>query len=560
MLHRGRRVSRASSNLACLVVVVLACACGAPPRVADDWIRDLQTQGIEANRHDVVRWGADPDRYVSWHDHTNRLVPVYTFGTRGGGSGIDLDSYIGANSVYRDSARLERLYGRLPQATHDPEAVYLDNTDLARLQRAAVAAGRRHIFVVLFDGMDWQTARAAAIHRAGDVTYDAGKGSGLHFQDYTAGETAQFGLAVTAPTDDRTRGRPDTQEVFDSGDGLYGGYDPEQAGSVPWVTGTRADYVTAGSHGGPTVHAVVDSAAAATAIFAGVKTFNGAVNVDFDGRQLSTVAGEMQVEGFAVGIVTSVPISHASLASVYAHNVTRYDYQDLTRDLLGLPSASHPDRPLPGVDVLIGCGHGVERAEDPRQGSNFVAGNRYLVDEDLRTIDKAHGGSYVVALRSEGVNGAERLAAAAQEAMLSSKRLLGFYGTPYDSGHLPYRTADGDYEPAPGYSEPLEVYSEADLTENPTLAEMTAAALTVLSANERGFWLMMEAGDVDWANHDANLDNSIGAVISGDEAVRVITDWVEANSDWDESLLILMADHAHYLVLEDPRGLLGPSR
>jgi alkaline phosphatase len=408
--------------------------------------------------------------------------------------------------------------------------------------------------------MDWQTARAAAIHRAGDVTYDAGKGSGLHFQDYTAGETAQFGLAVTAPTDDRTRGRPDTQEVFDSGDGLYGGYDPEQAGSVPWVTGTRADYVTAGSHGGPTVHAVVDSAAAATAIFAGVKTFNGAVNVDFDGRQLSTVAGEMQVEGFAIGLVTSVPISHASLASVYAHNVTRYDYQDLTRDLLGLPSASHPDRPLPGVDVLIGCGHGVERAEDPRQGSNFVAGNRYLVDEDLRTIDKAHGGSYVVALRSEGVNGAERLAAAAQEAMLSSKRLLGFYGTPYDSGHLPYRTADGDYEPAPGYSEPLEVYSEADLTENPTLAEMTAAALTVLSANERGFWLMMEAGDVDWANHDANLDNSIGAVISGDEAVRVITDWVEANSDWDESLLILMADHAHYLVLEDPRGLLGPSR
>jgi len=560
MMRLARRIPRAPSRLACLVVVGLACSCGAPPRVADDWIRDLQIQGIEADRHDVVRWGADPDRYVSWPHHTNRLVPVYTFGTRGAGPGIDLDSYIGANSVYRDAARLEQRYGRLPQATLDPEAVYLDNTDLARLQRAALAAGRRYIFVVLFDGMDWQTARAAAIHRAGDVTYDAGKGIGLHFQDYTAGETAQFGLAVTAPTDNRTRGRPNTQEVFDSGNGLYGGYDPEQAGSVPWVTGRSADYVTGSSHGGSIVHSFTDSAAAATAICAGVKTFNDAVNVDPEGRQLSTVAKEMQTEGFAVGIVTSVPISHASVASAYAHNVTRYDYQDLTRDLLGMRSASHPDRPLPGVEVLIGCGHGVEREQDSRQGSNFVAGNRYLGDEDLRTIDTAHGGSYVVAVRSEGVNGAERLAAAAQEAVRSDERLFGFYGTPYDSGHLPYRTADGDYEPAPGYSEPLEVYSEADLTENPTLAEMTAAALTVLGANERGFWLMVEAGDIDWANHDANLDNSIGAVISGDEAVRVITDWVEANSGWDESLLILTPDHGHYLVIEDPRGLLGPSR
>jgi alkaline phosphatase len=84
---------------------------------------------------------------------------------------------------------------------------------------------------------------------------------------------------------------------------------------------------------------------------------------------------------------------------------------------------------------------------------------------------------------------------------------------------------------------------------------MTAAALTVLGARDGGFWLLVEAGDVDWANHATNLDNSVGAVLSGDDAVRVITDWVAANSNWHESLMIVTADHGHYLVLVEPARL-----
>jgi len=86
---------------------------------------------------------------------------------------------------------------------------------------------------------------------------------------------------------------------------------------------------------------------------------------------------------------------------------------------------------------------------------------------------------------------------------------------------------------------------------------MTTAALTVLEKNPKGFWLMVEAGDVDWANHDDNIDNSIGAVNSGDAAVKAITDWVEQHSNWMESLLIVTADHGHYLVLEKPELLTG---
>ncbi|MCA9116749.1 MAG: alkaline phosphatase, partial [Planctomycetaceae bacterium] len=120
--------------------------------------------------------------------------------------------------------------------------------------------------------------------------------------------------------------------------------------------------------------------------------------------------------------------------------------------------------------------------------------------------------------------------------------------------HLPYQTANGDFQPAPGRAK-AEVYSPADLDENPTLSDMTEAALTVLARNPKGFWLLVEAGDVDWANHDNNLDNSIGAVFSGEAAIRVVTDWVEQHSNWEESLLIVTADHGHFLVLDQPEAL-----
>ena len=60
-----------------------------------------------------------------------------------------------------------------------------------------------------------------------------------------------------------------------------------------------------------------------------------------------------------------------------------------------------------------------------------------------------------------------------------------------------------------------------------------------------------------WANHDNNIDNSIGAVNSGDAAVKVITNWVESNSNWEESLLIVTADHGHLFFLKSPELLTG---
>jgi alkaline phosphatase len=103
----------------------------------------------------------------------------------------------------------------------------------------------------------------------------------------------------------------------------------------------------------------------------------------------------------------------------------------------------------------------------------------------------------------------------------------------------------------------MDVYEPEDISENPTLAEMTEAALDLLKTNDKGFYLMVEAGDVDWANHNNNIDDAIGAVLSGDDAFTAITDWVEANSNWDETCLIVTADHGHMMVLDDPKVLTG---
>ena len=100
-----------------------------------------------------------------------------------------------------------------------------------------------------------------------------------------------------------------------------------------------------------------------------------------------------------------------------------------------------------------------------------------------------------------------------------------------------------------------EEYTKEDILENPTLAEMTEAALKHLSANNHKFWLMIEAGDVDWANHANNIDNSIGAVFSGEAAFDRVMNWVDDNEAWDHTAVIVTADHGHLFINREPEAI-----
>lgn len=517
-----------------------------------DPIAALQQKSVESRKPIFGHWGVDANKYSTWKSHSNRLIPLYSFGD-------SLDRVRGANSIYRDAAKIENLYGFAPTNTVNPTAEYFDQTDVYRLQKSAAAAGKKRIVLFVFDGTDWQTTWAAAIAKTKSVPYTEGRGTGLNLQDYR-GVSTDFGYFVTSPHDEGTTIDVDNQRVVKINGKIPGGYDVKRAGEFPWSMIPDAKYPI--STGDEPLHAYTDSASSATSMTCGVKTYNDAIGVDFAGRETVSIGRQLQEEGFAVGVVTSVPISHATPAAAYASNVHRDDYQDLTRDLIGVPSIYHPGG-LSGVDVLLGCGWGEEKKEDGAQGKNFVPGNRYLAAEDLKKIDAQQGGKYVVAQRTPGQPGAGVLRQGVQTAIERKQRLFGYFGV--KGGHLPFRTADGKYDPVSGVGtggrpdEPEE-YSAADVSENPTLSDLAVAAADVLQSRSDRWWLMVEAGDVDWANHANNLDSSIGALLSGDDAFAALAKWIETHGGWEDTAVYVTADHGHYLVLDKPEVLAEASK
>ena len=545
-----------------------------------DRLKDLQAAYVANWDQKVARayhFGSQGsgDVFSNHTSHSNRLVPVYVFGKR-----AELNSVTGENSRYRDPEKLKALYGVVPANTVNPRAVYADQSDLYRVQKEAVARGVKHLFIVWFDGLDWPTTQAAAIAKTGKV-YVEGKGSGLIFQDYAGAGSAQYGFVVTSPTHDKNAPDVDAQTVVIPPDSLGGGYDAEIAGPNPWTLGplgSRAPGYFKGQSANlddlkgvkavdRVLHAYTDSSQSAGEMISGVKSYNNSVDITDDGRVVRTLFHELQEKDWKLGTVTSVPFDHVSPAVMYAHNVDRDDYQDLAREMLGLPGIFQKARgaaQLAGLDVVIGTGFGISTTPKTlaAQGQNGVPGNQYITDADLAAINVKNGGKYVVVQTTPSVDGGRALLQAAGTAAMTSSRLFGFFGRK-GLDHLPFRTADGRYDPvssigSDGKPRAAEQYTPADRIEQPTLTQMTEAALTVL-AKRRGqpFALFIEAGDVDFALHANNLDNAVGAVYSGEEAVRTVIRWVEKNSNWDESLLLVSSDHGHYLVIDDPQAVAG---
>ncbi len=126
--------------------------------VAADPIKEMQNAYV-ANKDEkaerAYHFGSQgPGDVFSNHaSHTNRLIPVYVFGRK-----ADLSAVTGKNSRYRDPARIKPLFGgELPENTVNPQATYADQSDLYRVQKAAVERGAKYLFTVWFDGIDWDS-------------------------------------------------------------------------------------------------------------------------------------------------------------------------------------------------------------------------------------------------------------------------------------------------------------------------------------------------------------------------------------------------------------------
>jgi len=481
----------------------------------------------------------------------------------------------------------------------------------------AIAAPNNGVNVIIMigDGMGWNMARAAAIAK-GNKDYTEDKGYGLSFQNLTGyGLVTTFGTTIQAtatapkltsnsaldgtnsvtglsPVRENFVFQPIPFNVGNSGNGgsttpgNLVGYDINEGGPTPWIPLSPAN---SGTYNKEYIKfSYPDSANTATTLYTGVKSYNNAMGVDIFEKKLKNISEIAREQGKSVGIVTSVPITHATpgAAASFVNRRNKYDsdfpnQDSILQQMLLVPTFQ--------PTVVLGGGHPLDHANNRATGLNCnyvyirastykeLTGKTALTDAEACTAPASSNLSnrYGYTFLERGADAvATLLATAANTNPNNGGKLIGLYGARGQDGNLPTSSSKGDYGttglaqysvfssttainqvPTPDTVRPLAngetdaQFIAREINENPTLADLTQAALTVLGKDRDGFWLMVEGGDIDWAAHDNNMDNLIGTMNDFDKAVQTTIAWIDANGGWNKNLLIVTADHDHYLTL-----------
>jgi alkaline phosphatase len=319
------------------------------------------------------------------------------------------------------------------------------------------------------------------------------------------------------------------------------GYDPEKGGTRPVykTPDTEKDAYFLWIPPGWSKPAATDSASAATAWATGYKTDDGNVAWlpgDPPDGQLPTIAELLrQHKNFSIGVVSTVPFTHATPAAHVSHNTSRNNYVAIGNEILfttqpdvviggGWPLANGPANP--NYQYIGECAY----------NAAFVPGPKTTACQALPGYDELHQ-VYVTVERAEGVDGSVSLLTAAQDAIQQGKKLFGLFGG-----------SNGNFESPLPHNLPGTPLIERGHEGNPTLATASLAALKVLSQNPHGFFVMIEQGDIDWANHANDYQRMIGTGGDLEDAVSAVLDFINQPGDdlnLDNTLVIVTADHAN---------------
>lgn len=234
---------------------------------------------------------------------------------------------------------------------------------------------------------------------------------------------------------------------------------------------------------------ITDSAAAGTCLASGKKTNNGMIGQTPDGAPVYSVASQLKAEGWGIGIMSTVPVDHATPASHYAHAEKRSNYY-----LIGTHLAES------NFDFFGGGGF-----QRPINKDDASAPNLY-------NLCKKHGYTLVG-------NYAE-----AQKNIKKRKMLL-----------VPQTDLDNPDRGAQALP-----YAIDQKDDDLTLAQIVDIAIQHLSKHDR-FFMMAEGGKIDYAGHGNDGATNIHEVLDFDRAIQLAYRFYEQYPD--ETLIVVTADH-----------------
>ena len=235
-------------------------------------------------------------------------------------------------------------------------------------------------------------------------------------------------------------------------------------------------------------NSVTDSSAAGTALSTGVKTYNGAIGMDDRKEPLQTIAEKAKKAGKKVGVATSVSVDHATPAAFYAHQPDRNMYYEIATDL-------------------------------PKANFDFYAGAGFL--KPTTTADKKEAPSIFPMFEEAGYTLARGYNDFKAKAPQAQKMIL-IQEEGANASCLPYAIDRKKH----------------DLT----LAQITESAIEFLTKEKnKGFFLMVEGGKIDWACHSNDAATVFNEVKDMDDAIKVAYEFYKKHPK--ETLIVVTADH-----------------
>jgi alkaline phosphatase len=288
-----------------------------------------------------------------------------------------------------------------------------------------------------------------------------------------------------------------------------------------------------------------DSAGTMTAMMSGIKTDVGVIGVDEDiergdcstvvGNELVTALELAEIAGKSTGIISTARITHATPAATYAKSADRNweDISDMPEDAITAGcsdiaeqlvnfeanlEANFEGLDVDGLEVVMGGGrrHFLPRDEafNSPDAASSVEGDR-TDGRDLTAEWQAMYENGVYIYDKSGFDGLDTE---------TTERVFALF----NESHMQYEADRGN-----------------DIAGEPSIAEMTSAAIKVLDNNEEGFFLMVESGRIDHAHHAGNAYGALYDTIAFAEAV----DTADKLTDDEETLIIVTADHGHVFTI-----------